>query len=943
MPRQTGGTGRAPFTSASRSSSQKANRKRKQRGLDAFSIASAENPERNKFKRHRLGEAEQSSEPQKKKQRTGQNDEDEDGNDNSDDDDDEQEIRNSHRKHEDEDGLDISGGSDSEGHEWRMGEVADDDDEDLDSDEAFGESDEERYEGFTFRGSSSNQTKKKKLRASRAGGVGLDLDEDEPVPDGDSDNDSLGEEAVDLATMLDDDDGFVQDSEDEQEDSEESDQQDFDDYGSDEEDDRDDTDKLERLQDLVSALPQRLGDGFDDGEEQTAHDAQSTRLRLLGALRGMANLDPALNRSAKKLADSSLDGRASGKPSALVKVPLPKRQQDRIDREAAYSKAKETLNRWIDTVKHNRRAEHLSFPLIDPHAQEAQGTTRMVAAGGASEPKNELEAAIQTILQESGLASAKGAKGDDENIQEAEELQAKKMPVEEVMARRAELRKQRDLLFREEIRAKRIKKIKSKAYRRVHRKERAKLAEKERDLLAAAGMDDSEAEREQNDRRRAEERMGARHRESKWAKGVKKSGRGAWDDDARAGVIDMARRNEELRKRVEGRKVQTSGDESDDLTSDESDDESDDNGDDGFQLRAALDEDRATDGQESGLSAMKFMQRADAARKRRNDEEVADIQRTLDGGSGDEFENSEPPTTGRRTFGPSVTTIATSLPTIQRNELEEGFESDSDDQDRSELGQVTKAQAHVPPPRTDSNGKVSKPRTQLVRPSKTEVKVAGVEPKAQALQKSDDEADPIRPADLVRQKVKPSDPTGWQTVQVTIPKVKKVGLQHEDMEGLGHDELIPSNQELVKAAFGGDEDEEEFYKEKHAIAVDEDEKTVNNALPGWGSWVGEGMSRTQQKRNKPRKAISKIEGVAAANRKDAKLPRVIVSEKRIKKNAKYLAPTLPHPFESRQQYERSLRVPIGPEWTTKESFQTATKPRVMVKQGIIKPMEAPSI
>ena len=68
-----------------------------------------------------------------------------------------------------------------------------------------------------------------------------------------------------------------------------------------------------------------------------------------------------------------------------------------------------------------------------------------------------------------------------------------------------------------------------------------------------------------------------------------------------------------------------------------------------------------------------------------------------------------------------------------------------------------------------------------------------------------------------------------------------------------------------------------------------------------------------------------------------------MSERRVKKNAKYLASTLPHPFENRQQYERSLRIPMGPEWTTKESFQTATKPRVLLKQGIVKPMERPML
>ena len=54
-----------------------------------------------------------------------------------------------------------------------------------------------------------------------------------------------------------------------------------------------------------------------------------------------------------------------------------------------------------------------------------------------------------------------------------------------------------------------------------------------------------------------------------------------------------------------------------------------------------------------------------------------------------------------------------------------------------------------------------------------------------------------------------------------------------------------------------------------------------------------------------------------------------------------MATQLPHQFETKQQYDGSLRLPIGPEWSTKETFQKATKPRVLIKQGVIKPMERP--
>lgn len=58
-------------------------------------------------------------------------------------------------------------------------------------------------------------------------------------------------------------------------------------------------------------------------------------------------------------------------------------------------------------------------------------------------------------------------------------------------------------------------------------------------------------------------------------------------------------------------------------------------------------------------------------------------------------------------------------------------------------------------------------------------------------------------------------------------------------------------------------------------------------------------------------------------------------------NDKYLASQLPHEYENKDQYERSLRLPVGPEWTTKQTFQNATKPRILMKQGIIAPMAKP--
>jgi U3 small nucleolar RNA-associated protein 14 len=58
---------------------------------------------------------------------------------------------------------------------------------------------------------------------------------------------------------------------------------------------------------------------------------------------------------------------------------------------------------------------------------------------------------------------------------------------------------------------------------------------------------------------------------------------------------------------------------------------------------------------------------------------------------------------------------------------------------------------------------------------------------------------------------------------------------------------------------------------------------------------------------------------------------------------KYLASgPVPYPFETREQYERSMSVPVGPEWTTREMYQKMTKPRVTIRAGaVVNPLQAP--
>lgn len=604
-------------------------------------------------------------------------------------------------------------------------------------------------------------------------------------------------------------------------------------------------------------------------------------------------------------------------------------------------------------------------------------------------PANDLESTIQAILQQSGLSNGKD---DEEQIQKWEELQTNKLPIEEVMRRRAQLRMERELLFREEVRSKRIKKIKSKAYRRVHRKEREKLLEKERDQLKADGVDLSEEEREYNDRRRAEERMGAKHRESKWAKGIKATGRAAWDQDALDGVTEMARRNEELRRRVEGKTIRGDDDEGSDLPSEDESENDDDEQSDNEVLQRSLGKLKqnpfSTD--KSRLGQMAFMQKAEAAKRAQNDETVEQMRRELAGEesmSDEERENTAK--VGRRKYGPGSKVTAPAIQ-INRSEFEEHAGSDDEETPKkkatteneettadgsNETRTAQKARtgglsngtrkdrrSGAPSPEKDASGssnpflakakkeKKTQPEPELFPfADDTEPPVAvkpttGSKPKskAQATPKPAVETQATTVDSFLQQRVTAADDDGWATVLGGQDENEDQDEQDIEEEGFDLD-IVSRNQALTAKGFAGDDVAAEFAAEKKATIEEEESTETINYLPGWGAWTGDGMSAAQKARNKGRKTVTKKQGIDASKRKDKKLEKVIINEKRVKQNVKYMASQLPFPFETREQYERSLRVPKGKEWTTKKTFQDATRPRVIVKQGVIAPLRKPLV
>lgn len=879
--------------------SQKPRRKQKSNGLNALAIAEKQYPEKSKIRAHRYGEDEGDSKRKRedgpqapsKRARTGEGDS--------------------------ESSDDI--GSDSDGNEWQMGKVDSGDDSDLDSDEAMGESDEERFEGFAFRGSSSTKPKSQKKSPKKKQ---IDLSEDAEHSNGSSDDgsdDDLGDDAVDLATAWDmnaeenepsskqqkDSDDSAREDEEEDEDNDDDDDDDnfSDDSGlslSGDEEDKANSRGLSKLRNFIDSMETDLTNSTSNRRSITVHEqGKPTEYGLMPSRKLTATdllptiTDSRLKGSLKHLdADSSTQNGKASAGAGKLEAPLPKRQQDRLDRAAAFDKSKATLDRWVDTVKANRQAPHLSFPLPDPNASQSSQVREI-------KPQTDLESTIQNILLESGLSEPKAA---EDKIQGFEELQTNKLPLEEIQARRAELRKARELLFREEIRSKRIKKIKSKAYRRVHRKQRERQQLQEREALDAAGVDFGEEERERNERMRAEARMGNKHRESKWAKSVKQGGRAAWDEDARLGMADIARRDEELQKRIQGKRIVNEDDESVESSSSESED-------DGFFLRddAGSDaekeklerklrkleptsDDALANNQGSRLMSMKFMQNAEASRKALNDSELKRLNRGV--GGGEPESESDDGDHGRQRFGGKGTTNGKPEATsVTRNEFEERL--GSDDEERMLVGdedidivvnQKTK-QKSAPLPkklRKLENTGAKQAENSDENPWLTQTKRNNRKAKVT----TNEPADPVLTSNLGGVSAKaPPKSMPKPGAKKRGPAVSRHAEDADDEDGSDEEEervpVLLKNTDLVKKAFAGDEVLEDFNKEKMETTKDEDDKVVDNTLPGWGSWAGEGVSKKQKKQGK--RFLTTIEGVKADKRKDAKLDKVIINEKRVKK------------------------------------------------------------
>lgn len=155
-----------------------------------------------------------------------------------------------------------------------------------------------------------------------------------------------------------------------------------------------------------------------------------------------------------------------------------------------------------------------------------------------------------------------------------------------------------------------------------------------------------------------------------------------------------------------------------------------------------------------------------------------------------------------------------------------------------------------------------------------------------------------------------------------VPRSQDFGEIDEEYDV---NQLSKANKLSLAEAFENDDIINDFEKD-----VEEEDKKIRGPeevlLPGWGSWGGEGLKSRAHKVNKKNTGIKK---------KD----RVIVSSAVNEKLKKHLISSVPFPFKSIQDFEASMRLPIGRDFIPESAHRKLTMPSVVTKAGtIIEPM-----
>lgn len=556
-------------------------------------------------------------------------------------------------------------------------------------------------------------------------------------------------------------------------------------------------------------------------------------------------------------------------------VPLPQTTQDRIERSVGYEHTKTDVSKWQPVVKANREAESIS--LVQKPVRRTTSTSTLQAT---FKPETAMELEIAKILEASGVSE--------------EKLGECQIPLESTDD--GHMAKLRSTLFFQEIKAKRQKKIKSRAYRKIKKKARMHAKSQE--------YEDEETKQLNEEKRlkeRAYERMTLKHKgQTKWSKRQLKQLRktGHMNETTKAALQEQYRIHQQI--------VEKANEATDSSSSSE---------DDGEEIRGSDSE------PQKGLLAMAFMKRAEQREKHEIEEQerLKELEEYMYSESSEDEDDADEGGTQN-------------LPKQIRPQI-----SVSEVSSVSSVKLAVDDESSVTPSEKHKSAKASI-RSSHSSVAKQNGSTTASYLKVQASLQAEDTK--LSSSSCVRNETAEGHPQvghskqgsvlGQSNRKKTAPKVSSSTKQPNNSFDLSSNSS-EEQQSLIRMAFPDAEFEDEFQREKQDVER-EQEEDGEDALPGWGCWGGAGIKINP----KPKPKQSKKPKVSAV---DSALSHVILNQKRDKKYAKYLLHKPPFPFTNKEQYEISLRAPIGNDWNTFSVFNKNIQPRIAKRKGdIIEPI-----
>uniref|UniRef100_A0A3B4AFY5 Uncharacterized protein n=1 Tax=Periophthalmus magnuspinnatus TaxID=409849 RepID=A0A3B4AFY5_9GOBI len=556
----------------------------------------------------------------------------------------------------------------------------------------------------------------------------------------------------------------------------------------------------------------------------------------------------------------------------------------------------------------NQRAEQLLFPLN----QEPSGPKPMEHVVTAWKARTPLEQEIFALL------NANKQPIHNPVLTPAEEESIKAMSLEEAKIRRAELQKSRALQSYYEAKARRERKIKSKKYHKVHNKAKRKEMLKQFDEMVKTNPEAALEELKKLEMARMQERMSLKHQNSgKWAKS--KAIMAKYDEDARKAMQQQLELNKDLTQ-----KVVTA------LNNDEEEDNEEEEGTEEVLPDFVNDAEKAEnvanpwmrgklteEEQEEEKISMMVDEAVVIEESSEEEEEVNGEEALLR-----EFEN-------RR----------------QRRKEEENQMADQDEEEEEDVV----AEDELSEFTSIIRGLKEKPEELIVDNSMPLVEgLTRIQTFEDAenldLEMSENIKDDVTEIVQLEETTKEPSPKkakkrkrNIELKEVLTKEAKVVNVplkftteeaEEEDLE----DEIHQRG--LIKEAFAGDDVVSDFLKEKRKQEAAGKPKVIDLTLPGWGEWGGLGLKPSKNKRRKFR-----IKTGPVVQRKDSKLPEVIMSEQRDKSITPHQVSSLPFPFDNHTQFESTIRCPLGRTWNSEKTVKKVTQAKVVTQLGaIIEPM-----